>query len=64
MSRIPAPTGGSGGTETRGQILPSMATEDITLPNYDFAGNIPTPASVGVRRDGSFGGVIDAAVAE
>lgn len=61
MSRIPAPTGGSGGTETRGQILPSMPIEDVSLPNYDFAANVPTPASVGVRRDGSFGGVINAA---
>lgn len=63
MSRIPPPTGGSGGTETRGQILPSKELGDtgFELPNYDFAANVPTPASVGVRRDGSFGGVINAA---
>jgi hypothetical protein len=61
MSQVPPPTGGSGGTEKRGQILPNQAPEDTSLPNYDFAGNVPTPASVGVRRDGSFGGVINAA---
>ena len=63
MSKVPAPTGGSGGTETRGQILPSQEVGDtgFQLPEYDFAGNVPTPASVGVRRDGSFGGVINAA---
>lgn len=63
MSKVPAPTGGSGGTETRGQILPSKEIGDtgFKLPEYDFAGNVPTPASVGVRRDGSFGGVINAA---
>jgi len=37
--------GGSGGTEQRDQILPSMKLEDtgFLLPNYDLAGNIVTP---------------------
>lgn len=42
----------SGGTENRAQILPSQAPEDTgySLPDYDFAGNLRTPASVGVRN--------------
>lgn len=55
----------SGGTEKRGQILPSTAPEDtgFMLPNYDFAGNLPTPGSdaVGVKKGGSFSDVYSAA---
>jgi hypothetical protein len=53
----------SGGTEKRGQILPSTAPEDtgFILPNYDFAGNLVTPAAAGVRKGGSFGDVYSAA---
>lgn len=61
--KIPPKTGGSGGTENRGQILPSKAPEDTgyMLPNYDFAGNLKTPGEVGVRRGGNFGDVVSAA---
>lgn len=55
----------SGGTETRTQILPSKAPEDTgyTLPNYDFAGNLATPASVGVRNveDAGIGDIVNSA---
>ena len=53
----------SGGTEKRGQILPSADPEDtgFMLPNYDFAGNMPSPPSVGVRSGGTFGHVYGAA---
>lgn len=53
----------SGGTETRKQILPSTEPADtgFVLPNYDFAGNLPTPRSVGVNRGGGFGDVMNAA---
>lgn len=55
----------SGGTETRTQILPSKAPEDtgFTLPDYDFAGNLRTPASVGVRNveDAGIGDIVNSA---
>jgi hypothetical protein len=62
-TKIPPKNGGSGGTENRGQILPSKAPEDTgyMLPNYDFAGNLRTPRDVGVKRGGDFGDVISAA---
>ena len=58
-----APTGGSGGTEKRDQILPNVPVEDtgFVLPEYDFAGNIPPPDWIGVKSGGSLGDVIDAA---
>jgi hypothetical protein len=53
----------SGGTEKRAQILPSTKPEDtgFILPNYDFAGNVPTPKQIGVRRGGGLGDVYSAA---
>jgi len=53
----------SGGTDTRTQVLPSKEPEDtgFILPPYDFTGNLPTPAQVGVRRGGSLGDVASAA---
>ena len=52
----------SGGTETRGQILPAQEAPDIgyVLPAYDFAGNLKTPKSVGVSRGGGLGDIINA----
>lgn len=51
------------GNETRGSILPSKQPEDtgFILPNYDFSANLRRPAQIGVRRDNSFGSVLDAA---
>jgi hypothetical protein len=57
----------SQGTETRGQILPSVSPDDtgFVLPNYDFAGNIPIPTDTnpgpGVRKGGSFGDIYSGA---
>jgi hypothetical protein len=53
----------SGGQETRKQILPSQTQNpsDFILPSYDFAAEIPTPASIGVRRGDSFESVLNAA---
>jgi len=52
----------SAGTETRGQILPAKETEDIgyVLPNYDFAGNLRTPKSIGVSRGGNLDDITNA----
>jgi len=57
--------GGSGGTEKRENILPTMPVEDtgFMLPNYDLAGNIPDPSSYagpGISSGGSFQHVFDA----
>ena len=55
----------SGGTEKRAQILPSKEPEDtgFTLPDYDFAGNLITPAKVGVRNveDAGIGDIVNSA---
>ncbi len=55
----------SGGTENRPQILPSKAPEDtgFVLPDYDFAGNLTTPASIGVRnvQNAGIGDIVNAA---
>ena len=53
----------SGGTEKRGQILPSTDPQDtgFILPNYDFASNLVTPKGAGVKEGGSFGDVYSAA---
>ncbi len=55
--------GGSGGTEKRESILPTMSPEDTgyMLPNYDFAANMPMPNTVGVERDDTLGSVVSAA---
>ena len=57
--------GGSGGTEKRENILPTMSLEDTgyMLPNYDLAGNIPDPSSYagpGISSGGSLQHVFDA----
>ena len=57
--------GGSGGTEKRDNMLPTMAVEDTgyLLPNYDLAGNIPDPSSYagpGISSGGSLQHVFDA----
>ena len=57
--------GGSGGTEKRDNILPTMSLGDTgyMLPNYDLAGNIPDPSSYagpGISSGGSFQHVFDA----
>jgi hypothetical protein len=52
------------GAETRTQILPSINLDDdagFTLPNYDFAANVPRPNQIGVKRGDSFGDVLSAA---
>jgi len=55
--------GASGGTEKRGEILPSKIPEDtgFILPTYDFTGNLPTPKQIGVKNGGSLGDVANAA---
>jgi hypothetical protein len=55
--------GGSGGTEKRESILPTMAPEDTgyILPSYDFAANMPMPDTIGVVRDNTLGSVVSAA---
>jgi hypothetical protein len=58
-------SGGSGGTEKRTQILPSVPVEDTgyMLPDYDLAGNIPDPTSYagpGISSGGSLQHVFDA----
>ncbi len=55
--------GGSGGTEKRASILPTMSPEDTgyILPDYDFAANMPMPNTVGVERDDTLGSVVSAA---
>ncbi len=58
------PTVGSGGNETRAEILPKVDMEKdpgFALPGYDFQAAVPGPASIGVRRDDSLGSVVDAA---
>jgi hypothetical protein len=54
---------GSGGTETRTSLLPTKEPEDtgFILPDYDFAANMPTPKSIGVKRDDTLGSVVNAA---
>jgi hypothetical protein len=54
---------GNLGTESRSQILPNTNVDEIgfTLPEYDFAGNLPRPNQIGVRDGGSISDVIDAA---
>ncbi len=61
-NRVPKSTGGSGGTEGRPQILPSMRPSDsgYMLPPYDFAGNLKTPKQIGVKRGGDFSDVMNA----
>lgn len=61
-NRIPKSMGGSGGTEGRPQILPSIRPSDsgYMLPPYDFAGNLMTPADIGVKRGGDFSDVLNA----
>lgn len=51
------------GKETRNQILPTMSLDGsgFVLPNYDFAGQIPSPDKIGVSRGDSIGHVLDAA---
>jgi hypothetical protein len=53
----------SSGQETRKQILPAQTQNpsDFILPDYDFASELATPASIGVKRGDSFGSVMDAA---
>ena len=58
------PTVGSGGNETRAEILPKVNMDSdpgFALPGYDFQAAVPGPASIGVRRDDSLGSVVDAA---
>jgi hypothetical protein len=58
------PTVGSGGNETRAEILPKVNMDSdpgFALPGYDFQAAVPGPASIGVRRDNSLGSVVDAA---
>ncbi len=58
------PTVGSGGNETRTEILPKVDMDSdpgFALPGYDFQAAVPGPASIGVRRDDSLGSVVDAA---
>lgn len=54
---------GNMGTETRDEILPKGNINERAeeLPNYDFAANIPTPGSIGVRRvqDAGFGDILN-----
>jgi hypothetical protein len=52
------------GTETRTEILPKVDVDsqaEFDIPNYDFSENVPTPDQVGVSRQGSLAGVVDAA---
>lgn len=51
------------GNETRASILPAKQPEDtgFLMPNYDFSSQVPRPSQRGVRRDNSFGSVLDAA---
>jgi hypothetical protein len=55
----------SGGTEKREQILPNVPIEDTgyILPEYDFAGNVPTPdgPEVHISSCGRLQCIIDAA---
>lgn len=53
----------SSGQETRTQILPTQTQNpsDFILPDYDFASELATPASIGVKRGDSFASVMDAA---
>jgi len=51
----------SGGTEDRGQILPSVQPEDTgyVQPRYDIGGNIPSPIDIGsAGRGGGIGDLI------
>ena len=44
----------SGGTEDRGQILPSVQPDDTgyVQPRYDMAGNVNSPVDIGAGRNG------------
>lgn len=63
MSIVQAKPGGSGGTETRSQLLPtvSLKESEFQLPNYDYAEEIRRPAEVGVKRGDGISDVVDAA---
>jgi len=53
----------SGGTEKREQILPSVPVEETgyILPEYDFAGNVPTPSQINISSCGRLQCIVDAA---
>jgi hypothetical protein len=55
----------SSGNENRTSILPTVDPKieepSFAVPGYDFQAALPTPASIGVRRDNTMGSVTDAA---
>jgi hypothetical protein len=63
MSVPPTPPPTQLGNETRTSILPTITPEEgpgLLGPDYDFAGELPMPADVGVRSGSSMGSVINA----
>ena len=52
----------SGGNEKRASILPTIDinSSGFMPPDYDFAGNLPTPYDIGVRSDDTLGSVVQA----
>lgn len=51
------------GNQTKSSMLPAQAPAEgpgILGPDYDFAGELPMPADVGVRKGSSLGSVLDA----
>lgn len=63
MANAIDPSKGNLGTERRDQVLPNMNVDELgfTLPEYDFAGNLPRPNQIGVRDGGDISDVVNAA---